>query len=123
MQHCAKCNTDKELSEFYLLPNGKLNHAYCKKCQNQNVLDRQRLWKQKAIEYKGSKCCICSYDRCNAALEFHHKDPSQKDFQLAAGRLKKFENSRAELDKCVLVCSNCHREIHLGLVQCPDLGG
>lgn len=120
MQHCPKCKTDKELSEFYLLPNGKLNHSYCKKCQNQNVIDRQRLWKKKAINYKGNKCALCSYDRCDAALEFHHKDPSQKDFALSAGRLRKFESSKAELDKCVLVCSNCHREIHLGLVQYPE---
>jgi hypothetical protein len=119
MPICAKCKTEKDMSLFYLREDGKRNHAYCKVCQNQNVLDRQRLWKQKAIQYKGSKCCLCAYDKCDAALEFHHVDPTQKDFALSAGKLKKFESSRAELDKCVLVCANCHREIHLGLAQCP----
>lgn len=116
MPNCAKCKTEKPLEEFYLREDRKKNHAYCKICQNQNVLDRQRAWKKKAIEYKGGKCNCCGYCRCDSALEFHHLDPSKKDFALSAGKLKKFESSREELDKCILVCANCHREIHIGLI-------
>ncbi len=114
---CSKCKTNKEPSMFYLNEDGSRKHSYCKTCQTQNVLDRQRLWKRKAIEYKGSKCVICQYDKYDGALEFHHKDPSHKEYGLSAGRLKTFLSSKNELDKCLLVCSNCHREIHAGLID------
>ena len=112
---CAKCKKMNPIDEFYLKADGKRNHSYCKVCQNNNVLDRQRLFKKKAIEYKGGKCCLCEYNICEGALEFHHLDPSIKEFGLAAGKLRTFEKSKKELDKCVLVCANCHREIHAGV--------
>ena len=92
MRYCPNCNTDKQDSEFYWKKDGKINHAYCKKCQNQNVLNRQRKFKRLAIEYKGGKCICCGYDKYDGALDFHHIDPSQKDFNLGAGRLRKFEH-------------------------------
>ena len=67
--------------------------------------------KQKAVEYKGGKCQICGYDKCVKALVFHHVDPSIKDFGIA-NVSKSFENIKTELDKCVLLCSNCHIEVH-----------
>jgi hypothetical protein len=74
--------------------------------------------KQRALALFGSKCCICAYDRCSAALEFHHLDPSKKDFSIsqAYANPKKWETIVAELEKCILVCSNCHREIHQGIL-------
>ena len=75
--------------------------------------------KEKLIEYKGGKCQICGYNKCISALEFHHLDPSQKDFNISGGT-KSFEKAKIEVDKCVLVCSNCHREIHAGLTLCPQ---
>ncbi len=117
---CSKCKTNKEANMFYLNEDNSRKHSYCKICQSANVLDRQRLWKKKAIDYKGSKCIVCGYQKYDGALEFHHTDPTQKEYGLSAGKLKTFLSSRTELDKCVLVCSNCHREIHAGLVQCPE---
>lgn len=76
------------------------------------VSEARRKMKQKAIEYKGGKCSICGYDRCAAALDFHHPDPNEKEFGIATGDYKSFENIKEELDKTILVCSNCHREIH-----------
>jgi len=67
--------------------------------------------KLKLLEYKGNKCEICNYDKCKAALEFHHKDPKEKDFNIG-GKTYSFEVLKKEVDKCLLVCSNCHREIH-----------
>lgn len=72
--------------------------------------------KEKLIEYKGGKCQVCGYNKCASALEFHHLDPSQKDFTISGGT-KSFENLKPEVDKCILVCANCHREIHAGLVD------
>ncbi len=72
---------------------------------------RQRL-KLKAVEYKGGCCSICAYDRCISALEFHHLDPNEKDFGIGSGNTKAWKKVKSELDKCILVCANCHREIH-----------
>lgn len=78
------------------------------------ILWRKRT-KIKLIEYKGGKCEICGYNRCNRALEFHHKNPSEKDFTIS-GRSLSFDRLKDEVDKCLLVCSNCHSEIHDGLI-------
>ncbi len=68
--------------------------------------------KLQAIEYKGGKCEHCGYDKCAAAMDFHHLDPDQKDFSLSQYRTRSFEDIKPELDKCILLCSNCHRELH-----------
>ena len=67
--------------------------------------------KQKALDYKGGKCETCGYNKSYWALDFHHKDPSQKDFTIAGGN-KSFETLKPELDKCSLLCKNCHAEEH-----------
>lgn len=88
----------------------------CTKCRSESVSKRRRVVKQKAIDYLGGKCSKCGYSKCNAALEFHHKDPTQKDFGIASkGATMSWDKMRVELDKCILVCSNCHREIHDGM--------
>lgn len=71
--------------------------------------------KLQAVTYKGGKCEICGYDKCIRALEFHHLDSNEKDFNISSSQGDKRWNNqdfKAELDKCILVCSNCHREIH-----------
>ena len=72
--------------------------------------------KQRLIDYKGGKCQVCGYNRCINALEFHHINPKEKDFTISGGT-KSFNTLKLEVDKCILVCSNCHREIHAGLIQ------
>jgi predicted DNA-binding protein YlxM (UPF0122 family) len=77
------------------------------------VNKRRRKIKQMAIDYKGGQCVKCGYKKCNSALEFHHLDPTQKDFSLGAkGHCTSWDKIKKELDKCILVCANCHREIH-----------
>ncbi len=79
------------------------------------VAKRRKKIRLMALEYLGNKCCFCGYDRCSAALDFHHRDASTKKFGLSqSGMTRSWERTREELDKCVLVCSNCHREIHAG---------
>lgn len=72
---------------------------------------RRRL-KAQAVAYKGGKCERCGYSRCHEALDFHHLDADGKDFGVSAGIYRKWEVVRAELDKCVMLCANCHREEH-----------
>ncbi len=76
------------------------------------VSRRRRLLKLKAIEYKGGACERCSYNKFPGALDLHHIDPTNKSFALGkSGYSQSWEKIKAELDKCILVCANCHREI------------
>lgn len=72
---------------------------------------RQKI-KGKAIAYKGGKCEKCDYNKCEWALEFHHTNPEEKDFIIAKYATLSWEKIKKELDKCIMVCANCHREIH-----------
>ena len=111
---CPCCNEDKSLNDFYSIENraGGLS-SYCKKCVCNNTIKRQRNLKQLAVDYKGGACIKCGYNKCLAALEFHHLDPTQKDFAIGKKCNTNLTDSvKAELDKCVLLCANCHREEH-----------
>jgi hypothetical protein len=63
------------------------------------------------VEYKGGACQLCGYARCLRALDFHHLDPRTKKFSIAGSHTRSWESLRQELDKCMLVCSNCHVDI------------
>lgn len=90
----------------------KKNGATSIKCASCQVNIRKHQNKIKAIEYKGGKCERCGYMKCIRALCFHHKDPSQKDFGISGNHCRKWEIVKSELDKCLLLCHNCHMEIH-----------
>src|SRR5690348_2345711 len=86
------------------------------------VARRRKRLRAKAVTYKGGKCIVCGYDRCQAALDFHHLDPKKKDFGISMdGITRAWKTIQLELDKCVLVCSNCHREIHAGIMQLSEV--
>lgn len=85
------------------------------------VAKRRRKIKELSIEYKGGKCQTCGYSKCAAALELHHIDPQEKSFGVAdKGYTRSWEKVKAELDKCILLCANCHREVTAGLLQIPS---
>lgn len=110
---CPKCKETKPLPEFYNRRNKEGSSVYCKICTTLQTVERQRKLKSLAIEYKGGCCIKCGYSKYNGALEFHHLDPSAKDFTIAHLNLHAFNDKiKKELDKCILVCANCHREIH-----------
>lgn len=114
---CNKCNKDQPESNFYKRSGrpGKFQ-AYCKQCNLENTLKRQRNFKIKCVEYKGGKCQDCGYNRSIAALEFHHRNPKEKSFDFSHVRLTSWDKNEekiiSELDKCDLICANCHRERH-----------
>lgn len=86
----------------------------------QAVTKRRKKLRETARIYKGGKCMICGYQRCLGALEFHHLDPAKKKFGLSMkGLTKSWQKIKKELDKCILICANCHREIHAGITQLP----
>lgn len=115
---CTKCNVDKPITEFYQRRGKKGGSVYCKDCTGKQTIERQRLLKQKAVEYKGGQCVKCEYKKYQGALEFHHLDPNEKDFSISSVKGYSFtDNIKKELDKCILVCANCHREIHGELIN------
>ena len=74
----------------------------------------RRSLKKQCVDYKGGKCKRCGYDKYPEVLDFHHRDPIEKDFQIS-DKGWSFERLKKELDKCDLVCKNCHEEIHIEL--------
>lgn len=115
MQTCSTCK--KELNEETAYKKTPTKwQSRCKDCFNKYCIDRWKKRKIKAIEYKGGKCECCSYDKFYGALEFHHLDPSEKDADWGKMRLWNWDKIKLELDKCICVCANCHREIHKDMV-------
>ena len=92
----------------------------CRQCRHEAVSRYRRRVKKQLVEEAGGKCGLCGYDAHPGALQFHHRDPSEKSFHLAAGGItRSIENARAEAAKCVLLCANCHAEVEAGLKQLP----
>ncbi len=95
----------------------------CRKCSSkwytiQAESKKRAKIKQEMVEYKGGECVICGYNKCNRALEFHHINPNEKEFAICTYAHKKsWEEVIKELDKCVLVCANCHMELHENIVS------
>jgi hypothetical protein len=95
----------------------KRKSKYKYKNRHRESLSRREL-KLKAIEYKGGCCEACAYSKCVAALSFHHRDPTQKDFGIS--RLintMSWPRIVEELDKCSLLCLVCHTEVHSGMLD------
>lgn len=120
MKTCTKCNKEKEITEFYsqkqrdTKDSTKVWHyrdSLCKPCRSRYTTERRRNIKIRAIKYLGGKCEHCQGKFIPAVYDFHHKDPSMKDFSIGK-QLRTFEAIKKELDKCILLCSNCHRTLH-----------
>lgn len=84
---------------------------HCKKCHTKTTHERRKKTKRLAVEYLGGRCKKCGYDKYIGALQFHHRDPSQKD-PVAFNQWLRFDKLKEELDKCDLLCANCHAEVH-----------
>lgn len=115
-KECSVCNEKKSLSEFYSR-SARNNKPYdrCKKCFNNYVSKRWISKKIDSIIYKGSQCLDCGISYPSepyVIFEFHHRDPSQKDVDWSKLRLRTDGKIKKELDKCDLLCSNCHRKRH-----------
>jgi hypothetical protein len=92
----------------------------CKRCRVEAVQRRRRKVKRVLVQEAGGGCAICGYNRHPAALHFHHRDPSKKSFGLSrSGITRAIDKLRAEAEKCVLLCSNCHAEVEAGFTSLP----
>jgi 5-methylcytosine-specific restriction endonuclease McrA len=93
----------------------------CKKCRMQRVIEWRRRTKLRLVQEAGGACQICGYDRYSGALHFHHVDPSSKEFAISRkGFTWSLAKMRAEVAKCVLLCSNCHAEVEAGIATLPE---
>ncbi len=105
------------LTEFWLEGRG---YYRCKRCRAERVSRRRRKVKEILAREAGGRCALCGYDRCRAALHFHHLDPSTKRFNLSMeGVTRSLQAARAEMAKCVLLCANCHAEVEAGVRAIP----
>ncbi len=87
----------------------------CRLCLAESVARRRRKVKEILVAEAGGRCWQCGYDKCLAALAFHHLDPAEKSFGIAQrGRTKAMAELRGEVRKCALLCANCHAEIEAG---------
>ena len=117
---CKLCN-----KEFDIINHLALNRVYCYECMpdgisrsKQLIQLRTAMKKQLVIEH-GGKCVNCGYDNYFGSLEFHHINNNSKEFGIGTG-CRDYEKLFEESKKCVLLCSNCHRELHAGLIDIKE---
>lgn len=114
MKKCRICNEELEDSQFP--KNGNAVRNICKKCQTKRVRKRQMEFVKWSDELK-TQCSICGYNKCKEALEWHHVG-NDKDFNISRFVNSNYPSDKNkqrvidELSKCILVCANCHRELH-----------
>ena len=108
IRKCNTCGEDRSVKDFYK----NAHSCWCKTCHKKEKKQSKRIDKRNAIEYKGGKCEHCGYDKCDAAFDFHHKDPKEKDFAISTSGKRFGADIKRELDKCLLLCGNCHNAEH-----------
>ena len=92
----------------------------CLKCRAEAVVARRRAVKAMLVADAGGACVLCGYSRTMEALQFHHRDPATKEFHIAhRGAARSIAKARAEAEKCILLCANCHAEVEAGIATIP----
>jgi len=100
--YCSPCR-HKKTRDYY--------HSHKEKMKSQST-EWKRVQRQKINELKDTLYCLKCNESRNHLLDFHHIDPIQKDFQISQGEAYGWEKVKQEIDKCVVLCSNCHRDFH-----------
>lgn len=110
---CSKCGRELPLTEYYSRGGGRLR-SECKECHKTYVKEKYQERKNIIGEVKTAIGCEKCGEKRSYVLDFHHKDPTIKDADIArmTSNKNKIEDIQKEIDKCVVLCSNCHREFH-----------
>lgn len=113
---CSVCKEEKDIEDFFKKStSSSRRHYVCKVCSGKRVTQRMINMKIRAIEYKGGECRKCGIkliDSHYCIFDFHHTDQSTKEIGIAKMRGFSWERVKIELDKCELLCANCHRLEH-----------
>lgn len=110
MNQCTDCGVIQTPENSYRR-SGKRSHewqTYCRSCLYERQKARWIARKEQAIEYLGGVCEDCGQAYPRRVMQFHHRDPSTKEGEWRKIRLWAWERVTAELDKCALLCANCH---------------
>ena len=130
---CTKCSEEKDTSEFR---KDKVKHdglqPFCKVCarahhrsgysekysEKYNTRNKERRDKHLALmqAYKSGLSCVSCGESESICLEFHHTNPEEKEFTIGASMSRKWASIQKEIEKCVCLCSNCHKKVHAGLL-------
>lgn len=133
-KYCSKCEAEKNSTDFRKdtsRPDGL--YYMCKLCAraktkmvyhekyadkaNERNRNRISLHKQRINELKETlKCALCDEDN-SACLDFHHLDPTTKEFGIGGRLHVSWERVLLEVQKCICICSNCHRKLHAGYIS------
>ena len=131
-KYCLDCSPFglHNTRQIHIVEERELSKGYCKQCGRKladnysyptcsvcYVNKHRAMVRQKALEYKGGKCCVCGYNKTYHALSYHHVNPNNKEFELSSNHSVSWERMKKELDKCILVCRNCHAEIEANLID------
>ena len=108
---CLKCRIELTEENTYKKSGRGILMSWCKKCFNRKTWERFQGNKKRAVIYKGGKCERCGYSKSVWALEFHHRDPKEKNRKIKRLMFQKWDRIVKEIEKCDLLCANCHREI------------
>ena len=111
---CSKCHKELPISEFH--KNGfdsqgnQKYRGYCKACANKR--ETERYWEKRNFIDSQRTCCAKCGETRSHVLDFHHLDKSEKEFTI--GQLKKgsIKIIQKEINKCICLCANCHRDFH-----------
>jgi hypothetical protein len=109
---CISCLIQKPLTAEFFSDKRNFLRRECKSCLSKKTIRHQQAQKQIWLDYKGRKCEICGYSKSARALHFHHKNPNEKSFTLSQYKNRAIDVMKRELDKCLLLCANCHAEEH-----------
>lgn len=137
MKKCSSCNIEKTFDSFYKSKNRKDGYSYsCKQCAdkaNKGTRDRyqqryqgyrndyKRTLVERVNEYKSSfGCRACGENSHPAVLDMHHIDPSIKENAPSSMRTS-WERWINEANKCIVLCANCHRKVHAGVIEIAGL--
>jgi hypothetical protein len=136
MKKCPKCKTEKILEEFHFSSKGKTKRSsYCKECSRKEAYSSFLRNKKLHIERSKNsvqhlysivdkikikyRCCFCDESE-PCCLDFHHPDSNKENDISHLVQLKTKLRLFEEINKCIVVCSNCHRKIHRNLLSCKD---
>lgn len=121
-RYCEQCREDRSIPTTVRCQRCDREYLYDYRkghtkslCNSCNANRHRTEAKQLCVKYKGGQCQVCGYKRCLRALSFHHN--GNKQFGISGNQLLDWNKLRPELDKCVLLCANCHMELHDGIIK------